>query len=97
MTNKVLLLKGAPTYIASPDGNVYIIPVANSGMAKGGSGDVLSGIIVALLAQGLATPEAAVLGALLHQKAGRITREELGAFSMLPSDVIEMLPTAFGC
>ena len=94
-TNKVILLKGAPTYIAAPDGNVYIIPVANSGMAKGGSGDVLSGIIVALLAQGLATPEAAVLGALLHQKAGRITREELGAFSMLPSDVIKNLHKAF--
>jgi NAD(P)H-hydrate epimerase len=94
-TNKVILLKGAPTYIASPDGNVYIIPVANSGMAKGGSGDVLSGIIVALLAQGMATPEAAVLGALLHQKAGRIVREELGAFSMLPSDVIKNLHKAF--
>ncbi|ACX74394.1 carbohydrate kinase, YjeF related protein [Fibrobacter succinogenes subsp. succinogenes S85] len=94
-TNKVILLKGAPTYIASPDGNVYIIPVANSGMAKGGSGDVLSGIIVALLAQGLATPEAAVLGALLHQKAGRIAREELGAFSMLPSDIIKNLHKAF--
>lgn len=94
-TNKVILLKSAPTYIASPDGNVYIIPVANSGMAKGGSGDVLSGIIVALLAQGLATPEAAILGALLHQKAGCITREELGAFSMLPSDVIKNLHKAF--
>ena len=94
-TNKVILLKGAPTYIASPDGNVYIIPVANSGMAKGGSGDVLSGIIVALLAQGLATTEATVLGALLHQKAGRITCEELGAFSMLPSDIIKNLHKAF--
>jgi NAD(P)H-hydrate epimerase len=94
-TNKVILLKGAPTYIASPDGNVYIIPVANSGMAKGGSGDVLTGIIVALLSQGLAATEAAILGALLHQKAGRITREELGAFSMLPSDVIKNLHKAF--
>ena len=94
-TNKVILLKGAPTYIASPDGNVYIIPVANSGMAKGGSGDVLTGIIVALLSQGLATTEAAVLGALLHQKAGRITREELGAFSTLPSDIIKNLHKAF--
>ena len=94
-TNKVILLKGAPTYIASPDGNVYIIPVANSGMAKGGSGDVLTGIIVALLSQGLAATEAAVLGALLHQKAGRITREELGAFSMLPSDIIKNLHKAF--
>ena len=94
-TNKVILLKGAPTYIASPDGNMYILAVANSGMAKGGSGDVLTGIIVALLSQGLAPAEAAVLGALLHQKAGRITREELGAFSMLPSDVIKNLHKAF--
>jgi NAD(P)H-hydrate epimerase len=94
-TDKVILLKGAPTYIATPDGHVYIIPTANSGMAKGGSGDVLSGIIVALLSQGLAAPEAAVLGALLHQKAGRITREELGAFSMLPSDIIKNLHKAF--
>ncbi len=94
-TNKVILLKGAPTYIAAPDGNVYIIPVANSGMAKGGSGDVLTGIIVALLAQGIATAEATVLGALLHQKAGRIVREEFGAFSMLPSDIIKNLHKAF--
>ena len=94
-TNKVILLKGAPTYIAAPDGKVYVIPVANSGMAKGGSGDVLTGIIVALLAQGIATAEAAVLGALLHQKAGRIAREEFGAFSMLPSDIIKNLHKAF--
>ena len=94
-TNKVIILKGAPTYIASPDGSVYVIPTANSGMAKGGSGDVLTGIIVALLSQGLVATEAAVLGALLHQKAGRITREELGAFSMLPSDVIKNLHKAF--
>ena len=93
--NKVILLKGAPTYIAAPDGKVYVIPVANSGMAKGGSGDVLTGIIVALLAQGIATAEAAVLGALLHQKAGRIAREEFGAFSMLPSDIIKNLHKAF--
>ncbi|MBR3073767.1 NAD(P)H-hydrate dehydratase [Fibrobacter sp.] len=94
-TNKVLLLKGAPTYIAAPDGNVYVIPVANSGMAKGGSGDVLTGIIAALLAQGIGTAEVAVLGALLHQKAGRIAREEFGAFSMLPSDIIKNLHKAF--
>ena len=94
-TNKVLLLKGAPTYSAAPDGNVYVIPVANSGMAKGGSGDVLTGIIVAFLAQGIGTAEAAVLGALLHQKAGRIAREQFGAFSMLPSDIIKNLHKAF--
>jgi len=93
--NKVILLKGAPTFIATPNGNVYIIPVANSGMAKGGSGDVLTGIIVALLSQGLSAIEATVLGALLHQKAGKLAREELGAFSMLPSDAIKNLHKAF--
>ncbi len=96
-TNKVILLKGAPTYIAVPDGRAFVIPAHNSGLAKGGSGDVLTGIIAALLAQGLPIAEAAVLGALLHQKAGRIAREKLGAFSMLPSDVIASLPQAFSC
>ena len=94
-TKKVILLKGAPTFVASPDGRVFIIPAHNSGLAKGGSGDVLTGIITALLAQGLPTCEAAVLGALLHQKAGRIARTKMGAFSMLPSDVIGALPQAF--
>lgn len=91
-----IVLKGCPTYVAIPDGRVYVIPARNSGLAKGGAGDVLTGIITALLAQGLPTAEAAVLGVLLHQKAGRLTREKMGAFSMLPTDVIEMLPVAFG-
>jgi len=94
-TKKVILLKGAPTFVAVPDGRVFIAPAHNSGLAKGGSGDVLTGIITALLAQGLPTCEAAVLGALLHQKAGRIARTKMGAFSMLPSDVIDTLPQAF--
>lgn len=94
--NIVILLKGSPTYVALPDGKVFVIPARNSGMAKGGSGDVLTGIIVALLAQGLTTGDAAVLGALLHQKAGRLTRKDLGAYSMLPSDVIDHLHLAFG-
>lgn len=92
-----IVLKGCPTYVAIPDGRVYVIPARNSGLAKGGAGDVLTGIITALLAQGLPTAEAAVLGVLLHQKAGRLTREKMGAFGMLPTDVIEMLPAAFGC
>jgi NAD(P)H-hydrate epimerase len=94
-TKKVILLKGAPTFVAVPDGRVFVIPARNSGLAKGGSGDVLTGIITALLAQGTPAPEAAVLGALLHQKAGRIARTKMGAFSMLPSDVIDTLPQAF--
>lgn len=94
--NITILLKGSPIYVALPDGRIYIVPARNSGLAKGGSGDVLTGIITALLAQGLPSAEAAVLGAIVHQKAGKLTREKMGAFGMLPSDVIEMLPYAFG-
>lgn len=92
----VILLKGAPTYVALPDGKVYVIPAKNSGMAKGGSGDVLTGIIVSLLAQGVPSGDAAVLGALLHQRAGRLARLNMSAYSMLPSDVIDHLHLAFG-
>jgi len=92
---KVVLLKGSPILIATPDGEIFVVPAANSGLAKGGSGDVLTGIITALLAQGVAPANAAVLGARLHQKAGEVAREKFGAFSMLPSDVIECLPQAF--
>ena len=94
ITNKVLLLKGAPTFVAIPDGNVYVVPACNSGLAKGGSGDVLTGIIVSLLAQGAPLANAAVLGVLLHQKAGKMARDELGPYSMLPSDVVKKISRA---
>ena len=93
--HKTILLKGSPTFIAAPDGSIFAVPAANSGLAKGGSGDVLTGIIVAMLAQGVSAENAAVLGACLHQKAGEKAREKFGAFSMLPSDVIEWLPQVF--
>lgn len=95
ISNKVIILKTTPLFIANPAGNVYVVPAANAGMAKGGCGDVLTGIVAALLAQGMSTTNAAILGALLHQKAGRIVRNELGVFSMLPSDLIEHLHQAF--
>ena len=93
--HKTILLKGSPIFIATPDGEIFAVPAANSGLAKGGSGDVLTGIIVAMLAQGVSAEKAAVLGTCLHQKAGEKAREKLGAFSMLPSDVIECLPQVF--
>lgn len=92
---QVFVLKASPILIGTPSGKVYAVEAKNSGMAKGGSGDVLTGIIVAILAQGLSFENAALLGVLLHQKAGRITRGELGAFSMLPSDVISNLYKVF--
>lgn len=94
-TNKVIILKGATTWIATPDGKVYVVSTANSGMAKGGSGDVLTGILVSFLAQGMAIDIAAVLGVLIHQKAGTIARNMLGPYSMLPSDIIQSLSKAF--
>ena len=94
-TQQIFVLKASPILIGTPSGKVYAVEAKNSGMAKGGSGDVLTGIIVALLAQGLSLENAALLGVLLHQKAGRITRGELGAFSMLPSDVISNLYKVF--
>lgn len=94
-TNKIILLKGSPTWIAIPNGHIYVVPTANSGMAKGGSGDVLTGIIVSLLSQGVTPENSTILGALLHQKAGKITREKLGPFAMLPSDIIGNLYEAF--
>jgi len=89
---KVVLLKGAPTFIAEPDGQVYLNPTGNIGMAKGGSGDVLTGLIGAFLAQGLAPLEAACCGAFLHGIAGDTVRHEIGSMGMLPTDMIEILP-----
>ena len=69
-----------------------INPTGNPGMAKGGSGDVLSGIIGALLAQGLKAFWAAVCGAYIHGMAGDMGRERLSARALLPTDMIEILP-----
>lgn len=91
----VTVLKGAGTIIASPDGEVYINHTGNSGMATGGSGDVLSGIIGSLLAQGAAPINAATAGVFLHGTIGDLAAEKLGKISMLPTDMIDMIPTAY--
>ncbi len=91
----VLVLKGADTVVAFPDGTAYLCPQSNSGLAKAGSGDVLSGVIAALLAQGASPENAAVLGVYLHSLAGIIARSELGAYGMTATDVISALPKAF--
>jgi hydroxyethylthiazole kinase-like uncharacterized protein yjeF len=89
---KIVLLKGAPTFIAEPGEQVYLNPTGNVGMAKGGSGDVLTGLIGALLAQGLPPLEAACCGAFLHGLAGDMVRHEIGSLGMLPTDMIDILP-----
>lgn len=91
----VTVLKGAGTIITSPDGEVYINHTGNSGMATGGSGDVLSGIIGSLLAQGAAPINAAAAGVFLHGTIGDLAAEKLGKISMLPTDMIDMIPTAY--
>lgn len=91
----VLVLKGANTAVCSPDGKAYFNPTGNPGMAKGGSGDALAGIITGLLAQGLEPLSAAVLGVYAHGLAGDLAAEELGMDGMLPSDLIHHLPLAW--
>ena len=89
--NCVILLKGHNTVIT--DGRTtYINPTGNPGMAVGGSGDVLAGIITALLGQGIAPLEAAACGAWLHGAAGDLCASEIGQYGMLPSDMVNVLP-----
>lgn len=91
----VTVLKGAGTIIAAPDGTAFINHTGNSGMATGGSGDVLAGIIGSLLAQGATPVNAAAAGVFLHGTAGDLAAERFGKISMLPTDMIELLPIAY--
>lgn len=87
----IVLLKGHETVVT--DGQtVYLNHTGNPGMAVGGSGDVLAGIIVSLLGQGIAPLEAAACGAWLHGAAGDLCAAEIGQYGMLPSDMVEVLP-----
>lgn len=87
----IVLLKGHRTVIT--DGKVYYCNhTGNPGMAVGGSGDVLAGIITALLGQGLRPLEAAACGAWIHGAAGDLCAKELGQYGMLPGDMVEALP-----
>ncbi len=91
---QVVLLKGAYTIVAAPEGRTTILPFANPALAKAGSGDVLAGIIVGLLAQGLSAYEAAIAGGYVHGVAGEIAGEELGATSVIAGDLVYFLPKA---
>jgi ADP-dependent NAD(P)H-hydrate dehydratase / NAD(P)H-hydrate epimerase len=91
----VIVLKGHYTLIAAPRGTCYFNSTGNPGMAKGGSGDVLTGMILALLAQGYSAEEAACLGVYLHGRAADISVRESSYEALLPSDVIEAIGEAF--
>lgn len=91
-----LILKGATTIIALPNGDIYFNITGNNGMATAGSGDVLTGIIAGLLAQGLKSDKAAILAPYLHGKAGSKAKKDLTEYSLIASDIINYLPKVFG-
>ena len=90
----VVVLKGAGTIIASPDGKAVINPTGNSGMATAGSGDVLAGLIAGLLAQGRPAWDAAVLGTYLHGLAGDMAASDIGERALLAGEIMDAVPEA---
>jgi NAD(P)H-hydrate epimerase len=93
-TGAHVVLKGYRTVIAAPDGRVRINPTGNAGMATGGSGDVLSGLLVGLLAQGIGVQEAAAIGVYLHGLAGDLAAEEIGEMPLMARDILARFPRA---
>jgi NAD(P)H-hydrate epimerase len=89
-----LVLKGARTIVARPDGLLMICPTGNPGMATAGTGDVLTGMLVGLLAQGVPSWEAACAATYLHGAAGDLAAQRLGPAGMIAGDVIEQIPYA---
>ena len=89
-TSSIIVLKGHNTVITDGD-TTYINPTGNPGMAVGGSGDVLAGMITGLIGQGISPLQAAAAGAWIHGAAGDICAEELGMYSMLPSDMLGVI------
>ena len=89
--NAVVVLKGAGSLVCAPDGLPWLVAAGNPGMATGGMGDVLTGVIAALRAQGLEAEAAAACGALLHAVAGDVAASDGGARGLSPLDLIEVL------
>jgi hydroxyethylthiazole kinase-like uncharacterized protein yjeF len=90
-----VVLKGEPTFIFGPKHKPVILTGGDPGMATAGAGDVLTGMIAALLAQKCPLQEAAILGVALHKKAGELAAEKKTSYSMIASDLIDALPEAF--
>ena len=92
--NVTVVLKGANTVIGQPDGAVRVASFANPGLATGGTGDVLSGVIAGLMAQGLEPAVAANCAVYLHGDAGREIASALGNTGMVASDLLPQIPSA---
>ena len=90
-----IILKGAFSSIASPDGTIFFNPSGNPGMATAGSGDVLTGLLTGLLAQGYDSTQAAILGTYIHGAAGDLALKKQGGESLVASDIIKRLGEAF--
>ena len=93
--NLIVVLKGAHTSITFPSGTCFFNPTGNPGMATAGSGDVLTGIVLSLLAQRYSPEEAAVLGVYLHGLAGDLAADEIGQEALIASDITEHLGKAY--
>ncbi|MYC76310.1 NAD(P)H-hydrate dehydratase [Candidatus Poribacteria bacterium] len=89
-----LVFKGAPTVTSTPNGHLWVNSTGNPGMATGGMGDVLTGIIAGLMAQGISSESAAALGVYLHGLSGDIAAERLGMHGLTASDVLKTVPQA---
>ena len=90
----IVVVKGGPTYIAAPDGSLYVNTTGNPGMAKGGSGDALTGMITAFLSQNYASLDAAILGVYIHGLAGDKAVVKTTEYGLLATDLIEAIPEA---
>jgi NAD(P)H-hydrate epimerase len=90
-----LVLKGYRTITATPEGSVLVNTTGNSALAKGGSGDVLTGVIAALLCQGASPVQAAAGGVWLHGRAAELASEQLTEYAVTPTDVMSALADVF--
>lgn len=90
----ILVLKGHETLTATPEGALFVNTTGNPGMATGGSGDVLAGMVLSLLGQGLSPADAATAAVWLHGRAGDLAAADKGEYGMLPSDLVEQVPYA---
>jgi len=88
----ILALKGAQTIVSFPDGRSFICPSGNPGMASGGMGDVLTGMIAGFCAQGFSPEKASLAGVFIHGMCADMLAEDMGAFGFLATDMIQMIP-----